>query len=361
MDTDPQTDPVANVTDPALGSPETGPGPLAELPPVEPPSARFIVQLFVVPFVIVVVLVTFLLLIYTFFGRLATGGRDPGGYVEAIRSGNENRRWRAAYELASLIHNDDRLARDPELLGALTGLLHQELERRELAGAPNSDLPRVAQYLALTIGAFQTLEARDEGRAVDPIATLTDAIAPGRPDAVRAAAATSISRQLARPESRIEPDKVLPALTEAAEADEPTVRAASVYALGYLDDDRAKAKLAEALRDPDRDIRYNAAVALARLDVAKDLSVLREMLSTPDLEAVYESDLRDRPDEARRRIEAIQLEALLSLQDAVDSGKTQTTRALRVDLAKLTRSERRPVGVEATNLLGSLQDRQKPR
>lgn len=100
-----------------------------ELPPVEPPSARFIVQLFVIPAAIVLVLVVaYVALVQLPFGRLANGGRDVMDYVRSIKSDNENRRWRSAHELASLIHNDAKLASDGALLGELTVLLNRELD-----------------------------------------------------------------------------------------------------------------------------------------------------------------------------------------------------------------------------------------
>src|ERR1700739_3705371 len=86
---------------------------LADLPPVEAPSAGFIVQLFVIPAVIVgVVIVVWLL-----FGKLAGGERDAMEYVRLLRSGHANWRAanRAAFELASLIQNDPKLAGDPKL------------------------------------------------------------------------------------------------------------------------------------------------------------------------------------------------------------------------------------------------------
>src|SRR5207248_9107128 len=93
--------------------------PIAELPPVEPPTAGFIIQLFVLPAIVVAVVIV----VWLLFGKLAGGERDASEYVRTIRSENVNRRWRAAYELASLIQNDPKLARDPVLLGQLTNLL----------------------------------------------------------------------------------------------------------------------------------------------------------------------------------------------------------------------------------------------
>src|SRR3982751_2877887 len=94
---------------------------LTDLPPVEAPSAGFIVQLFVIPAVVVAVVVV----VWLLFGKLAGGERDAMDYVRLLRSPDANWRaaTRAAFELASLIQNDPKLARDPKLLGELTDLL----------------------------------------------------------------------------------------------------------------------------------------------------------------------------------------------------------------------------------------------
>ncbi len=328
---------------------EPPPPPLGDLPPVEPPSARFIMQLFVIPFIVVVILVCFLMLVYVMFGRLASGG-DASDYVRAIRSNNPNRRWRAAYELASLIHNDSRLASDPRLLGELTALLDEELSRPRGRGQVE-----VPQYLALAIGSFETLEARPAAGSADPIATLARALAEGQPREVRVAAATSLSRQADRLAGKLEAPRAVEALVAASRTDDSEVRQRAAYALGYFETPDALPALRERImEDEDRIVRYNAAVALARQDDPAAIPVLREMLSPPDLEAVFASDLRERPEETRSRIEAIQLEALLTLQNAVAAGKTEVARQVRPDLLRLADSAPKAVKVEVMNLLKTL-------
>src|SRR4051812_46137138 len=145
---------------------------LTDLPPVEAPTGGFIVQLFVIPAVIVVIVIA----VWLLFGKLAGGERDAMEYVRLLRSPNAH--WRAAYELASLIQNDPKLASDPKLLGELTDLLGHELDQEES--------PELTQYVTLTLGAFQTLDARsNDGREVDPLATLSHALAAKRPMKVR--------------------------------------------------------------------------------------------------------------------------------------------------------------------------------
>ncbi len=341
---------VNDPTEPPASTQGKAPPP-GDLPPVEPPSARFIVQLFIIPFLVVVVLVCFLMLVYVLFGKMATGGSDATELVRTIRSGNENRRWRAAQELASLLHNDPKLTRDPALLGELTLLLDDEL------GLPKGKLRvELAQYLTLALGAFETLDARPAGgRTVRPTATLVRALDEGYPPEVRIAAATSLSRQADRLGGRLDDQSVPEALAAASRSEEPGVRQQAVYALGYFDTPASRQALGRAVSaDEDRVVRYNAAVALARLDSPDGLHVLREMLSQPDLEAVFASELRENPEEARRRIEAIELEAILTLKEAVAAGKTTLAAKLQPDLAKLATSAPRPVQVEVKDLLKSL-------
>src|SRR5579872_6845052 len=73
-----------------------------ELPPVQPPSAGFIIQLFVVPGLIVLAIVA----VYVFFGKLATGEQDWKSQVIELRHPNEHRRWRGATGLAQILKAD---------------------------------------------------------------------------------------------------------------------------------------------------------------------------------------------------------------------------------------------------------------
>ena len=99
------------------------PGPFPDLPQVEPPSAGFVVQLFVIPAVVVVVVI----IVWLLFGKLAGGERDAMEYVRRLRSPSAN--WRIAFELASLIQHDPKIGSDPVLLGELTDLLSHELDK----------------------------------------------------------------------------------------------------------------------------------------------------------------------------------------------------------------------------------------
>jgi hypothetical protein len=311
--------------------PSAGPGaadapPPPDLPPVEAPSGAFIVQLFVIPALVVLVVIA----VWLLFGKLAGGERDAREYVRLLRSPDAN--WRAAFELASLIQNDAKLGSDPVLLGELTDLLGHDLDRNEN--------PELTQYLALTLGAFRTLETQSpSGRPADVVAVLARALEPRQPNLVRIAAAASLAKHAARKEGRFEDERAVRALAAASDSsqsqNDPELRQMAVYALGFFGGAPATEALRTRLDDPDRFVRYNAAVALGRQGDEAARKTFREMLSSADLGKVLAlpSEL-----EKQNKIEAIEIEALQSLQTSVHAGKPALAASLRPELEALSRS-----------------------
>ena len=302
-------DPSANGHGPA-SLPQVG-----DLPPVEVPTAGFIVQLFVIPAVIVFVVI----LVWLLFGKLAGGERDAMEYVRLIRSSSPNGRAadRAAFELASLIQNDPKLASDPKLLGELTTLLEHDLDTVEN--------PAMTQYLALALGRFQTLDAMtSSGQKIDPISALVRALDAKYPKEVRIAAAASLAEHAAREKGKLDDPRAIAALAGAVENGEPEVRQLEVYALGFFGGEGALNGLRGRLKDEDRFVRYNAAVALGRRGDLAALATFREMLSPTDLATVIAIESAD---EKQSKIEAIELEALKSLQTSLSAeGHSRTVR-----------------------------------
>ena len=316
--------------------------PFPDLPPVEAPTAGFIVQLFVIPAVVVFVVI----LVWLLFGKLAGGERDAMEYVRLIRSSSSNWRAanRAAFELASLIQNDSRLASDPRLLGELTDLLEHDLDK--------IDDPEMTRYVALAVGQFRTLDAVSAtGRKVDPLAALARAVRGNYPAAVRIAAATSLAQHAARIEGRLDDATAVAALADAAGTGEPLLRRYCTYALGFCGGAAALKAVRDRLEDDDRDTRYNAAVALARRGDPAAAATLREMLSPADLRKVLEIAA---PSEKEAQIEKLELEALNALQTAVDAGKPELARQLRTEIDDLTRSGLVSVRTRARTLLKNL-------
>jgi HEAT repeat protein len=332
----------------SLSDPNNHPGfsasssssPPAELPPVEAPSAGFIVQLFVIPALVVAVVVV----VWLLFGKLAGGERDARDYVRLLRSPHAN--WRNAFELASLIRNDARLAADPELLGELTELLSNGLD--------HEGDPELNRYVALTLGAFTTLEARaSSGRPIDPLDVLARALRPAQPAIVRGAAAVSLAKHAAREDGRLDDPRAVAALGEASGDADPELRQVAVYALGFFAGDQAAEVLRQRLEDADRFVRYNAAIALARRGDPAARGTLREMLRTADLEGVLTFPTQV---EKQNKIEAIELEALQALQTAVRQGRAgqELAGSLRQEIDALTRAGLASVRSQAQALLRAL-------
>jgi hypothetical protein len=315
---------------------------LPDLPPVEPPSAGFVVQLFVIPAVVVVVVI----IVWLLFGKLAGGERDAMEYVRQLRSPTAN--WRMAFELASLIQNDPKIGSDPKLLGELTELLAHELD--------TNDDPKLIQYVTLTVGAFRTLEAKTEsGKPADPLDTLARALDAKYDLQIRIAAAASLAKQAARVEGTLQDSPVIKKLGEAAASDQPEVRQIAVYALGFFGGPAAREILHSRLQeDENRFVRYNAAIALARQGDLAAAPTLREMLSTAGLNSVIELPGAS---EKQNKVESIELEALAALRSAITAGKPELAAALRPQVEELTRSGLVSVRSQALEVLQNLQSR----
>jgi hypothetical protein len=101
------------------------------LPPVQPPSGRHIVQMFVVPGLIVAVVVVLFLGCSGFWGWLLGVSSTPEQDLARLESPNADVRWRAANNLAQILKRDDELARDPAFGLKLVQFLAQELDRLE--------------------------------------------------------------------------------------------------------------------------------------------------------------------------------------------------------------------------------------
>ena len=333
-------DPFANP-----GAEADKPPPLPDLPPVEAPSAGFVVQLFVIPALVVLVVI----IVWLLFGKLAGGERDAMEYVRQLQLPTAN--WRSAFELASLIQNDPTVAGDPKLLGALTDLLSHELDRYEKSNQQED--PKLAQYVALTLGAFQTLEAQTpSGQPADPLVPLMRALGPQFDLTIRIAAVGSLAKQAARLDGKLEDPRAVKALGETAADSNPQLRQMAVYALGFFGGPDVTPILRDRIQsDEDRFTRYNAAVALGRRGDLAAQATLREMLSTSDLDKVIEMESAT---EKQNKLEAIELEAIEALRSSIRNGAPQLAKSLRPELERLTTSGLVSVRSQALETLRSL-------
>jgi HEAT repeat protein len=255
-------------TDHQLATDATDPA----LPPVQPPSAGFIVQLFVVPALIVLAVVA----VWALFGKIASSDEDWRELVEDIRNTNEHRRWRGANGLATLLVRDQQLGNDgqhlaanPEIARVLVDLFQEGLNRHSQR---EDDLKQEA-FLARTLGLL------DSQATVLP--ALERGMKPEQDREVRKNSIASVAVFAGRADERHEEIKA-PALdedlvTSSADTDS-LIRDTATYALGLVPSPVSRERLAVLVSSSDPNTRVNAAVGLARQNSTAGLRVFKETL-----------------------------------------------------------------------------------
>src|SRR5215471_18257267 len=118
------------------------------LPPIEPPSAGFLVQLFLIPGLIVAIIVV----VWLLFHWLAQMGNDPREYIKKLRGNNEVR-WQAAVNLAGALHGaaGDEIKHNTEMATDLGQILNDEID----AGSMDERPINLRVYLCRALGEFQ--------------------------------------------------------------------------------------------------------------------------------------------------------------------------------------------------------------
>ncbi len=238
---------------------------------IEPPSAGFIVQLFLLPAVIVGVIV----LLWVGFGKIATGYRSVEDYIAGLQSSEPKWRWTTAHELAVRLQNDRDLASDASLAAELKRLLISA--NRDRSDSDPGD--EATTFRAFLIRALARMRVYG---ILDPIvdAALHDPVAE-----VRAAAIWALTERAQNEFAASERSQIARTLCEAVDDPSPEVRRFVAYGLGTLSSDAAAVldALRQLAHDADRETRFNAAAALARKGNVSAVTTLVEMLHTADL------------------------------------------------------------------------------
>jgi hypothetical protein len=269
-----------------------------ELPPVSPPSAGFIVQLFLIPALIVMAVVA----VWALFGKLADSESDWTQLVAELGSSNEHRRWRAALGLAQLLRNEeiappaDRepLAKQAAVVDSLTKLLkeslssstpsdddvtHQEFLTRTLSAldADEKTLPVLAEALRET----HHIEVRKS--ALMSVATIAgrhfDAATGYDSRAADSPRPTASERHLPLEKPTITDPETLEQLRRAAQSPEPVLRHLAGFAIANVGGAEAMNQLRVMLLDGDRFARANAATGLARNGSTECVPILIDLLT----------------------------------------------------------------------------------
>lgn len=307
-----------------------------EFPPVEAPTAGFLVQLFVIPAIIVFAVV----LVYVLFGKIATGQTDPEQFRAALRSPNPVRRWQAAHGLAQALEADRSLAENHDLAADLVELLEDELDRGPGASKEERTL---RAFLVTAVGRFHVpLGASVLRRAMKSPHTVE----------VRIRAITALMDLNERVDSLEDPE-VIEDLIETSRDTEPVIRKLSAFAMGKLGEPRFETRLQEMLADGNVDVRYNAALGLARNGQAAAMPVLVAMLDPENQEAVRSED----PGRRARKASEVMQSALAAAKSLVTLNRESDLSDLRGPLVTLSEHPSPAVHLKATNVLRELDRR----
>ncbi|HTU26726.1 MAG TPA: HEAT repeat domain-containing protein [Pirellulales bacterium] len=240
-------------------------------PPVEPPSAGFILQLFVVPGIIVAIII----MVWLLFNWVARTGNDPQEYVRALQRDNAGS-WQAAVNLANALANSGpqgaELRKQASLARDLADLLDKEIE----SGSANEQSLMMQFFLCKALGEFETSEGLST--LVKAAARRDEKEGEVRLAALQAIAVLAENLSRAQPGQSLAKPDVVEVLLDASHDADARVRGTAAYSMGVVGGDKLVARLAEMLADGNPDVRYNAAMWLAADGDERAADTLAEML-----------------------------------------------------------------------------------
>jgi hypothetical protein len=255
------------------------------LPPVEPPSARFIIQLFVVP-ALIVMLVVGVWIVVTWLVHRTT--MQPEDLINGLQTANVAR-WQRASELADLLRND-RFAdfrANGKAATQLAGILDREVNAAEGGERMDQENVMLRYFLARALGEFHVDEGTDA--LLKAAATNRDP----REAMVRRGALQGLAvraynlSQLDPPQTLADPN-LEPTLFKLATDENPLIRSETAFALGQIGTPTALVELEKMMGDPHADTRYNAAIALAQHGNVAAIPTLAEMLDPAEMSSIRE-------------------------------------------------------------------------
>ena len=328
------------------------PGPDDNLPPVSPPSAGFLMQLFVVPMVIVVIIVMVCLM----FNWLAHLGSKPEDLVDDLTKLNPGS-WQKALTIANMLcdPNQAELRQNDVMADRLAEILQAQVERGEMG----DEQIQLRVYLCLALGVFEVnnglpalVEAASTQRQPQEIQ-------------VRMKAIEALARRadgMPNGQETLRADQgVMNALLEASKqfdggGDEKALnsqlRSRAAYTYGVIGGEESLNQLHRMTADPDMTVRLNAATGLARNGDARSPPVLLDML---DVQQVTQDD--GEPLDMATSIMVLR-NALRAVKQLSESNTSDNLDELKVAVQKVADSDSGgAVAVDAKLALQSLNDR----
>lgn len=332
---------------PSQGKPSDPLAAADALPPVEPPSAGFILQLFVVPGLIVVIIV----MVWLMLNWLAHMGSDPQSYVKALERNNEAR-WQAAVNLANALRSDKGpLKNDSKLASQLAGILDREIA----AGSLKEGSITLRDFLCRALGEFNVPDGL-------PVLLKAASTQRGPEEAtVRRASLAAIAllaENVQKSGGTLANEQLDTTLLAAAGDSDPLVREVAAYAMGSVGTPELDVKLRSMLKDSYANARYNAATGLARRGDAAVVPVLVEMLDPEEMAGVEIEKDEDARDSKRA---VIVINALRSTGQLAKANPAADLAPLVAAIEKLlTANLQSQIRVQAADVLKQLQQRTPP-
>lgn len=277
------------------------------LPPVEPPNATFLVQLFLVPGLIVFIIVC----VWLSFHWLAHLGNDPQAYVRTLRRNNEGR-WQAALNLANDLRGPggEKLKSDEVLAKELGRILSDEVK----SGRTDEQSQTLRLYLCRALGEFSIQTA------IEPLVACAQATADAQTARAAVEALSVLTTNLIAADRATDaPIAITDAALAASRSKDAALRSSAAFALGVIGGLGAAERLVELSNDPVEDVRFNSALGLARLGQDDSLEALVEMLALPDLPIVDARTVDEAAQSKRYRRALIVVNAVRGVALLVDA------------------------------------------
>lgn len=269
---------------PATSEPYT---PDKNLPPVQPPTLGFLVQLFVIPGLIVSVIV----MVWMLFNWLAHMGNDPGKELDILASGSKGR-WQAAFNLAKQLADDKegKLRGNAEMAGKMVTVLTTALDTPLNKGTQPNDINekqeaiQLRYYLVRSLGLFTVdtgtkalLRAAASSDDPDELQVQVAAL-----DSLGQIAAVMLTPAKGELDSKPKPwehePAVRAAMLAASHSNQLEAKERAAFHLGQFQDPSVTTRLEQLTEDAQLLTRFHAATSLAIHGNDKALPVLCEML-----------------------------------------------------------------------------------
>ncbi len=329
--------------------------PAETLPEVQPPTAGFILQLFVIPGVIVLAII----LVWLLFSWLAHMGGDPRSYLEAMKQNRANS-WQQAYNLVESLRQNDEYRNDSELAKDLAAFLDELLDKP----LPKSDAQRARfardarseeierrGFLCKALGEFHV--------ASDSLPILIRAAGSHSADdelRVRLAALEAIAllAENVPDQEMLANEDLLPLLLNASQSSDHKIALRAAMALAAVGNSEAIARLEQMVGEPQHvDVHYNVATGLARNGSVAAVDLLVEMLDPDETRGIEGEDQQSAP--FKRAV--IMLNALRAARMLAEANPDADLQPL-VEATRLLRAAEMPaqIQMEAAATLRVLED-----